>query len=602
MGRSAHSDLTRRLREAHAACEESAATGVPIDEVADIRAGRRVCQRRTACEVVETYNDAAQRVLERGAPEDHLAKWVAMENVKRVGRREFLTGAAKAGAGIAASVLVGGTVLRPERAVAGTKQPTIAIVGAGLAGLRCAHMLYAQKGWTSTIYEATSDIGGRCETQRSYWKNGLIAEMHGEFISSEHSSVLGLASLFNLSLENTRAYPSGTVDTYWVNGARYTQAQLDADWQSWAWSLFQSAIKQAPWPQSYNSYNATGYAWDHMSVPEWINRYMPGGTAGNFGAVCLQNVIDEYGGDPSDQSSLNLTMILGYYDSKGPWVQGQDPPFPYLAGTDELYHITGGNDQIVNGLVNQLPAGTIKTGEALVALVANSNGTSTLTFQNGSKTQQVTVDSVVLALPFKTLQNVDLSKAGFSPLKMTAINTLGMGTDAKIIMQFNGEPWSTNGYTGTTYQDLGFISSGWQMVQSAAAGGYTGPTGLWTAYPGGNYTPSIISKYNLTNSSGTPPPKMVSDTLGYLEPVFPGVTAAYNGLAWYDFGLLDPYLQGAYSYWRVGQYTGFSGYEGAQEGHVHFAGEHTTQDFQGYMEGATLSGERCAKEIGTGGG
>src|SRR6266496_4927338 len=107
MGRSAHSDLTRRLREAHAACEESAATGVPIDEVADIRAGRRVCQRRTACEVVETYNDAAQRVLEREAPEDHLAKWVAMENVKRVGRREFLTGAAKAGVGVAALALVG---------------------------------------------------------------------------------------------------------------------------------------------------------------------------------------------------------------------------------------------------------------------------------------------------------------------------------------------------------------------------------------------------------------------------------------------------------------------------------------------------------------
>ena len=154
------------------------------------------------------------------------------------------------------------------------------------------------------------------------------------------------------------------------------------DWQSWAWNLFQWAIKQAPWPQSYNSYNATGYAWDHMSVPEWINQYMPGGTAGNFAAVCLQNVIDEYGGDPSDQSALNLTMILGYYDSKGPWVQGQYAPFPYSAGTDELYHITGGNDQIVNGLVDQLPAGTIKTGEALVAMVANSDGTYTLTFQS----------------------------------------------------------------------------------------------------------------------------------------------------------------------------------------------------------------------------
>jgi len=305
-----------------------------------------------------------------------------MENVKRVGRREFLVGAAKAGAGIAASALAGGTVLKPERAVAGVRQPTIAIVGAGLAGLRCAHRLYAQKGWISTIYEATSAIGGRCETQRGYWRNSLIAEMHGEFISSEHSSMLGLASLFNLSLDNTRAYAAGTADTYWVNGARYTQAQLDVDWQSWAWNLFQWAIKQAPWPQSYNSYNATGYAWDHMSVPEWINQYMPGGTAGNFAAVCLQNVIDEYGGDPSDQSALNLTMILGYYDSKGPWVQGQYAPFPYSAGTDELYHITGGNDQIVNGLVDQLPAGTIKTGEALVAMVANSDGTYTLTFQS----------------------------------------------------------------------------------------------------------------------------------------------------------------------------------------------------------------------------
>src|SRR6266516_1150277 len=58
-----------------------------------------------------------------------------------------------AGAGIAASALAGGTVLKPERAVAGVRQPTIAIVGAGLAGLRCAHRLYAQKGWISTIYE-----------------------------------------------------------------------------------------------------------------------------------------------------------------------------------------------------------------------------------------------------------------------------------------------------------------------------------------------------------------------------------------------------------------------------------------------------------------
>jgi len=447
-----------------------------------------------------------------------------MENVKRVGRREFLVGAAKAGAGIAASALAGGTVLKPERAVAGVRQPTIAIVGVGLAGLRCAHRLYAQKGWISTIYEATSAIGGRCETQRGYWRNSLIAEMHGEFISSEHSSMLGLASLFNLSLDNTRAYPSGTVDTYWVNGARYTQAQLDADWQSWAWNLFQWAIKQAPWPQSYNSYNATGYAWDHMSVPEWINQYMPGGTAGNFAAVCLQNVIDEYGGYPSDQSALNLTMILGYYDSKGPWVQGQYAPFPYSAGTDELYHITGGTTRSSMAWLTSCPRERSRRGRLSWPWWPTATGPTPS--PSKAKAQQVTVDSVVLALPFKTLRNVDLSKAGYSPLKRAAINALGMGTDAKIIMQFNGEPWITDGYTAGVvtepgqFRDVaGFTThrSGWDHLPgprlhqfgladgaSAAAGGYAGPTGLWTAYPGGNYTPHIISTYHLTNSCRSP--------------------------------------------------------------------------------------------------
>ena len=87
------------------------------------------------------------------------------------------------------------------------------------------------------------------------------------------------------------------------------------------------------------------------------------------------------------------------------------------------------------------------------------------------------------------------------------------------------------------------------------------------------------------------------DLLRQLEPVLPGVTDAYSGAAWYDFALLDPFIGGGYSYWRVGQYTGFSGYEGVPEGRIHFAGEHTTQDFQGFMEGAVLSGERAASEV-----
>ena len=34
-----------------------------------------------------------------------------------------------------------------------------------------------------------------------------------------------------------------------------------------------------------------------------------------------------------------------------------------------------------------------------------------------------------------------------------------------------------------------------------------------------------------------------------------------------------------------------------REGNCHFAGEHTSQDFQGYLQGAVVSGERAAAEI-----
>lgn len=82
-----------------------------------------------------------------------------------------------------------------------------------------------------------------------------------------------------------------------------------------------------------------------------------------------------------------------------------------------------------------------------------------------------------------------------------------------------------------------------------------------------------------------------------LEIVFPGITKQWNGKASLSTPFLDPLLNCSYSYWRVGQYTAFSGYEGVAQGNIHFAGEHCSTNFQGYMEGGAEEGERAAKEI-----
>jgi monoamine oxidase len=73
----------------------------------------------------------------------------------------------------------------------------------------------------------------------------------------------------------------------------------------------------------------------------------------------------------------------------------------------------------------------------------------------------------------------------------------------------------------------------------------------------------------------------------------PGLSSQWNGLATVDWWAGNSYTRGSYSYWKIGQYTRFAGIEGQPEGGVHFRGEHTSIDSQGYMESAVETGERA---------
>ena len=73
--------------------------------------------------------------------------------------------------------------------------------------------------------------------------------------------------------------------------------------------------------------------------------------------------------------------------------------------------------------------------------------------------------------------------------------------------------------------------------------------------------------------------------------MLPGLSSQWNGLATVDW------WAGSYSYWQVGQYTRFAGVEREPQEGVHFCGEHTSIDAQGYLEGAVETGERAATEI-----
>ena len=93
---------------------------------------------------------------------------------------------------------------------------------------------------------------------------------------------------------------------------------------------------------------------------------------------------------------------------------------------------------------------------------------------------------------------------------------------------------------------------------------------------------------------------MIDAFLGQFNTLFAGLTAAFNGRSYFVWSPGDPHILGAYSYLKVGQYTAFNGIQGQREANLHFAGEQTSVNFQGYIEGGLRSGYRCADEIGAG--
>jgi monoamine oxidase len=310
-----------------------------------------------------------------------------------------------------------------------------------------------------------------------------------------------------------------------------------------------------------------------MSIVDWIEESVPGGIESMLGQLLDSAYTIEYGADSDEQSSLNLVYLLGY---RG---QGQ---LRIFGASNEKYRVTGGNDQIATRLADAL-ASQITVGSELVAARLRGDGTYLLTFRQGSSTRTVTADRVVLALPFSILRSsVDISKAGFSARKLEAINELGMGTNSKLHMQFKTRHWQKLGFTGETFADTGYQNT-WEVSRAQ-----TGTSGILVDYTGGAVGAGF--------GSGTTAAR-AQQFLGQIEPVLPGISKQWNGRAIRDFWTDYPWTRGSYSYWKVGQYTQFAGVERAREGNCHFAGEHTSIDFQGYLNGAVETGERAAGEI-----
>lgn len=464
----------------------------------------------------------------------------------------------------------------------------IAVVGAGLAGLSCAYEL-KKNGIAAQIFEASSRSGGRCYSMGPGFPGpvdfaGQTIERGGELIDTGHKAMIGYAREFGLTLEDVGKQPGEIA--YYFDGQHYHESAIVEEFRAF-FKQMNNDLRSIGAPTA-SSHTELDRAFDMMSLAEYLDSRGAG--------PLLRKVLDvayniEFGLETSEQSALNLLLFM-HADRRSRFQ-------PFGVFSDERYHVVEGNQAIVTGLENALTY-PIEFEHRLIHLSRLSDGRIELTFDCDGISKVTRHDAVVLTLPFSVMRDGQVefdTNLQLPPWKRYAIENLRYGTNSKMMIAFNGRPWHQHGSNGASYSNLPNHQTTWETQPTLA----TETHGILTDYSGG-----------LRGATLNPAdPQFAAERfLGDLEKIYPGImsmarrTVDNQWVVHLEHWPSNPFSKGSYVCNHPGYFTTIADNEAKTIDNIYFAGEHTSSfyEWQGFMEGAVLSGKRVAKEIVTASG
>lgn len=410
-------------------------------------------------------------------------------------RRRFMGAmAAAGGAGLAA-----GTLPHTVRALTGSG-PRIAVIGGGIAGLSAAYRL-RQAGYSATVYEARPRLGGR---MFSIEKDGLVFDLGGSFINTDHEDMHGLAAelgvpLFNREEEIAR-FPDVPEAAYVFEGRSISESEL-AD-------LLRPLAQQISVDADRLDADFDGVAkeLDALSVTDYLDLHADKIPATAVRTLVENSIRTDYGVEPDASSALQLMFNL-------PTVDGRK--VEVLGASDEDFMVKGGSSRIIDALESVL-AGQVVTQRELQRIEPHNHGFR-LHFKGHHPERNYVdeVDFVIVAIPFPALRYVDLQVPLPNKFR-TFIEEVNLGNNEKIIAEFENKVWRrANGFSGELWTDLGF-SEAWEVTLRQPER----QQGALTLLVGGDEVAAIQS--GTAGSQGT---KFIKR----LEQVIPGISDAMSG-------------------------------------------------------------------------
>jgi monoamine oxidase len=461
-------------------------------------------------------------------------------------RRKFLksTTLAVSGILISSSLVNIGCSMREENKF-------VAILGGGIAGLTAAYEL-EKLNIPYKIFEADKRVGGRIKTKRDF-VSGLTTECGAEFIDTTHEDLLNYLKEFNIDTIDIRV-DQLIKDTFFFEGKTYSSIEIVNAYKKILPKIITDQI-QSEEDEKYAEkidYTPLDIYFKELNGDVWF-------------IECLKKAYEsEYGGNIREQSATNfLSMML-------PEV-GEN--FEVFGVSDELIKIKGGTQTIVEAFEKRIK--NINLNHKLKK-ISQPNDHYVLEFENGT-----TVEATFLlcTIPFSVLKSIEIDIKNMTKNKKNCIQELGYGTNIKYIQKFNDKPWRQNGYQGYLFNNI--IHNGFDSSQLQND---TIKESTYTFYFGGDDAMKFCKKENFES--------LRTKYLDYFEKVYKGSKAAVS-TDLNDYLLLDwpnnPLAKCSYSSFKPGQWTLYGEEVSKPIGNMFFAGEHCSDDFQGFMNGSIQS-------------
>jgi monoamine oxidase len=431
----------------------------------------------------------------------------------------------------------------------------ILVIGAGFSGLACAYELLSV-GYNVVVLEARNRVGGRVLSFHDMVR-GKVVEGGGELIGTNHPTWVNYKEKFGLGFTEIPDYPDLN-EPLILEGRTIGKEEAEKihDEMEKALATLNDAARGINEDEPWKSPNADSL--DSSTMSDWLNLI----TASPITKRAIRAELEANEAVPLERQSYLafLTMVKGGGLEKY-WTDS------------ETCRCTQGNQALAAKLADKLTGFRLHLGKPVKSITHGWSGITVTTPGN----ETFHADDVVLAVPPSVWKGIH-----FTPELPSSMQPQ-MGTAVKFLAEIKTRYWKKEGLSSDSLSD-GDVSMTWEGTE-----GQEGENGVeMTCFSGGPAAEHARSR---------PPVERKAFYEDFLNRVYPGYAANRGESQRFMDWPADPFTMAGYSFAgpREIMTNGPIFHQGIDR--LHFAGEHTSYKFCGYMEGALNSGVSLARRI-----